>query len=501
MQRIKQTKFEVEIKKWYKQGKMNNRRKAMLLAVLAGGALAGAGWIVLVSPKRALRCLPAAGRYFSRSFDVQRVSGPLPAVTSGNQVQLLVNGDEALPAMLDLIDGAVRSIRFQVMLFFPDEAGTALARSLARAAQRGVQVQLSFNIDQTTSGSPMDSYPAEKKERLKRQMLAMLEDLKDAGVEVRDNPPGIDFDLQQASPQARAAQQSIQQNACVSANHYDHRKLLIADGARAVIGGMNVGNTYLYRSAPDPQMDMAEEAALRQQEGRPEAWDHWFDAAVLVQGPVVQVAAAEFDWRWEVLGGTHLSADLQAPADGLHAEPSPAALQNVNIRFLAQRPGTPHIGAQVFDLIGGAQREIWVASPYVSYEPVLEALKDAARRGVRVVFVFPNAHQDVPVSGRIMRYAAPDLVEAGIELYYNDLRMAHTKILVADGHLTLIGSFNLNHRSFRHDLESALLIDDPEFAARVIQRIFQPYLAISRPAPAQPHQSWNPLDWIIKPLT
>jgi cardiolipin synthase A/B len=462
-----------------------------MIAGLAGGLLLL--YIGLVSPKRALRCLPAAGRYFSRAYSIQRAS--LPGVIPGNQLQLLVNGDEALPVMLALIDSATSSVRIQTMLFFPDEAGMSVARALARAAERGVRVQLSFNIDQTASGTLADRYTKEKKARLSLQMDRMIEELRDGGVELRDNPPGIEFELEGVSPTARSIQQEIERYACVSANHYDHRKLLIVDDNRAIIGGMNIGNSYLYRVAPDLHLDMLEEAAQREAEGKPEAWEKWFDAALLVEGPAARAMVDEFNWRWEVLKGEPIPPSLPDPASSEGERPG------VDLHFLVQRPGRTEVGTAFMDLVGQARLEIYVSSPFVSYEPALQALQAAARRGVRVVFVVPNERQEVTVSGRVMRAAAPDLVHSGLELYYNDLRMAHTKILVVDGEQVLLGSFNLNHRSFRHDLETAVLVRDSAFSQDVIERVFNPYLSISHRVTAEERQPLNLLDWFIKPFT
>jgi phosphatidylserine/phosphatidylglycerophosphate/cardiolipin synthase-like enzyme len=244
---------------------------------------------------------------------------------------------------------------------------------------------------------------------------------------------------------------------------------------------------------------------------------------------------AEFNWRWEVLEGEVLR-EAAAPeshtqvyetpegdtlADDADADDSPvyefvedeilevempadepeSGSVPAGVEFLVQRPGTPQVGARFFDLVAAAEREIWVASPFVSYAPALRALEAAARRGVRVVFVFPSGRQEMEVSGRVLRSAAPGLVNSGVALYFNNLRMAHTKVMVVDGRYTLMGSFNLNHRSFRHDLETALLVDDPVLAGSVVERIFGPYLQISEPVPATLREPWNPLNWIVEPFT
>ncbi len=151
--------------------------------------------------------------------------------------------------------------------------------------------------------------------------------------------------------------------------------------------------------------------------------------------------------------------------------------------------------------MNGAQREILVASPFVSYEPALEALMSASRRGVRVVFVVPNRHQEMEISGEMFRDSAGALIHAGVQVYFNDLRMTHTKLLVVDGRDTLVGSFNLNHRSFRHDLEVGVFVQDEGFAQQVIERVITPYLQISYPVEQPPAPAWNPFHWFIRPFT
>jgi phosphatidylserine/phosphatidylglycerophosphate/cardiolipin synthase-like enzyme len=170
---------------------MKTVRKSKVFSIsgLALILLAGIVYLVLVTPKRFIQCLSAPVRTFHDIHSAQTASLPQPV--AGNRVQLLTNGSEALPAMLTLIAEAQESIRWQVMLFFPDEAGYKLAAALADASRRGVKVQLSFNMDQTVNGTIADNFSRAKKERLNRAMQVMLSELRQAGVEVRPTPPGL----------------------------------------------------------------------------------------------------------------------------------------------------------------------------------------------------------------------------------------------------------------------------------------------------------------------
>jgi cardiolipin synthase A/B len=152
-------------------------------------------------------------------------------------------------------------------------------------------------------------------------------------------------------------------------------------------------------------------------------------------------------------------------------------------------------------LVEAARSEIYAASPFVSYVPALEALARASRRGVRVVFVYPFMRQEMPISRAIFLESAGILLSAGVELYFNDLRMAHTKLMVVDQEQVLLGSFNLNQRSFRHDLEITVAVADRTLASAVKGRVFQPYLSISRQVTALPRQGFHPLHWIVRPFS
>lgn len=444
-------------------------------------------------------CLAAGKQYFTRQYPHWPLA--LPEACPGNRACLLVNGHEALPVMLAMIEAAAYSIRWQVMLFHPDEIGECLVQALAGAARRGVKVQLSFGIGQSINGSPADNYTREVKLRNNQHMRPLLGVLRGAGVDVRENPAGTSFGLGAAGPQARAIQAGINRSVFIPANHYDHRKLLVVDGQTALIGGMNVGRHYLYGIAPDLTQAMPQEARQRQQHGLPEAWDKWLDVSMIVEGPMVSAIGAAFDWKWEVLGGVSLEEHKTERAWQPQKSLAAAWLENMAGQFLEQRPGHPEISTRFFELVQTAQREVWLASPFISYTPALDALRAAARRGVQVRLVAPDAFQEMPVSGRIFRDFVPALLADGVEVWFNDQRMAHTKLLVIDRRVTLLGSFNLNFRSFLHDLEVAAVFEDERLAEDAIQRVFMPYLAISRRVENFRRAPFNLINWLALPFS
>jgi cardiolipin synthase A/B len=182
----------------------------------------------------------------------------------------------------------------------------------------------------------------------------------------------------------------------------------------------------------------------------------------------------------------------------LPMQPAEPLQEGVPVQILHQRPGLAETALRFFELVESARSEIWVASPFVSYIPALDALARAARRGVRVIFVYPHARQEMPLSRSIFKEIAGRLIDGGVELYFNDLRMAHTKLLVVDQQQVLLGSFNLNHRSFRHDLEIAAVVNYGLLARQVVDRVFVPYLSISRRVDKLPPPGFHPFHWVAR---
>ena len=413
------------------------------------------------------RCLNAATNYL-RGFPIHGGGIELPPFQPGNRAELLVNGNEILPALLDNIARSERIIRIQVMLFHPDDAGNTLTEALVEAAGRGVIVQLSFDVGQTSYGSPLGSILPWKRLDGFEPAQQMLTQLEAAGAEVLDNPPGVGESKEGLSPEASAAIQSMSNATCIDFNHVDHRKVFIFDDSMAIVGGTNVGNEYLYLEPPNLSLTMQEEARARDQNGDTESWEKWLDTALLIEGPAVDELVREFNTRWEGLGGVPVPLSQATQASGEYAA-----------QILPQRPGHEAIAKSLMSLIEKAEDQIYISSPYVSYRPALDALMDAAQRDVKVVFIYPGSQNDVGISRRILRALTQELISAGIHVYENNDRMIHSKVVVVDGRWVMMGSSNLNYRSLKHDFEQNVLIDSEAFADTVIRRVFNGYIDIS----------------------
>jgi cardiolipin synthase A/B len=447
-------------------------------------------------PKLFKRTRNAFWQYLYRNGEhIPRI--PLPDYTTCNSYKLLVGGHEILPAMLDMINGAKETIRWNVLLFRPDNAGKELADALCAAAGRGVRVQLAFDFAYTTGDTFRARLSPEKRGVLTLALQTLLDGFKEANIEVRNNRnklyPSGDR-KPDADEEAQHLYDDILQHVLFKWDHFDHRKVLIVDEQHVMVGGSNVGNEYLYHEEANLKQDMREEAEQREEAHLPEAWDKWVDAMVLVSGEVAAIAAHEFDVHWAVMG------DNRMPERGAEYS-AEASDDDIPIQPLYQNPGHGEIGTAYAQMIDKAMDTIYVASPYISYPPILQRLKAAAKRGVKVRLVYPNKHNDIQLSARLFHTHISDLLKAGIEIYENNLRMAHYKVMVVDGQHTLIGSFNLNYRSFKHDFEFNFAIDSKELAAEMIERVFTPMMEVSDKLREYPKKHRTPMEWILEPLT
>ena len=123
---------------------------------------------------------------------------------------------------------------------------------------------------------------------------------------------------------------------------------------------------------------------------------------------------------------------------------------------------------------------MWLATPYfVPGEAAMMALTSAALGGLDVRLLVPKMSDSKLVTYCVRSYF-DDLLAAGVKVYEYGPRMLHTKALLVDDHLAIIGSANFDHRSFRLNFEASLLFDDPTVAAELAQLIEREFAAAPR---------------------
>lgn len=314
--------------------------------------------------------------------------------------RVLRDGDEAFPAMLDLIASASESVWFENFIFAGDATGRRFARALGDAVRRGVSVRVLYDPVGTMmvrGGSVARHLAAE-------------------GVPFRAFSPVLAW-APWTWPRIR---------------HRDHRKTLVVDGKVAVVGGLCISDNW----------------APRWQGGR-----DWRDTALLVQGPLAGDVAAAFEAMWRRAANEPVP---DADATAVPGEPSPAPCGMV----AADQPGAHRVAGIYIWLAQQARRSLEITDAYlVTPGPVVAAFEAAARRGVDVRFLLPgnNNHPFAAASAR-RRYAG--LMAAGARIYEWRGVMVHAKTAVADGEIVLVGSSNLDPLSMTRNYEFNLLLAD-----------------------------------------
>lgn len=323
----------------------------------------------------------------------------------GNKITMLRNGDEAYPPMLEAIAGAKVSIAFASYIFEADDTGTKFIAALKAAQARGVAIRVI--VDGIGSGywySP--AY----------QRLAV---------------EGI--------PTARFMHTWIPWRMAFL-NLRSHKKILVVDGQRAFIGGINIGSdNVLAANPPNPIRDMH------------------FD----VTGPVVTQITEAFATDWQFCTGERLSGEAWVP-------PLQEA-GTATARVITSGPDQDiyKIEFAMLQAIGCALRSVKILTPYfLPDDRLMSALILAQMAGVTVDVVIPEAG-DHPYLDWAMRAHIAPLLRAGGRVWRAPKPFEHSKLFVVDDGWSLIGSANWDMRSLRLNFELNMEVCCPEFGALV----------------------------------
>ncbi|RZA15896.1 MAG: cardiolipin synthase, partial [Lysobacteraceae bacterium] len=302
--------------------------------------------------------------------------------TDGNQATLLIDGEATYASIFAGIEAAAQYVLVQFYIVRDDGVGRALAERLLERAADGVRVHLLYD-ELGSIGLPR----------------AYLERLRAGGVAVRAIHalgPGMGR---------------------LRLNFRNHRKVVVVDGLRAWVGGLNVGDEYLGR---DPRLG------------------HWRDTHLCVEGPVVPCVQATFveDWRWA--GG-------RLPP--LHWRPRPASSAGYPVLCLPSGPADELETCTLFFIaaIHHARRRLWIASPYfVPDEQFVTALQLAALRGVDVRVLIPQRSDNLLVHLSAWSYVQA-LEQAGVAMFRYHGGFMHQKVTLIDDDWCTVGTANFDN--------------------------------------------------------
>jgi cardiolipin synthase len=347
----------------------------------------------------------------------------------GNAIDMLRNGDEIFPAMLDAIREARHSVNLLTYIYWQGDIAHRFADELCAAARRGVKVRVL--VDAVGGG---------------RMAPAMVQQLEQAGCTFAWFRPLRAYNVGRF-------------------NDRTHRKVMVVDGHTGFTGGVGIADVWT-GNAQDP--------------------DHWRDDHFRVRGPAVRYLQGSFGVNWrqatgEVLAGASLFPNLEeagsARVVAIDAAPS--------IRVST-------IGFTYWLFFHGARETIRVTTPYYVPDPRLRlGLMTAARRGVEATLLVPGPHTDAHIVSLASKTYYRELLEAGVAIHEYQPTMIHTKTVTVDGSLALIGSPNFDTRSFGLNYEEALVACDRALVAQ-LDRSFDDDLTRARRVTLEEVRQWSP---------
>lgn len=333
-------------------------------------------------------------------------------------VALYHDGASMYAALLEAIAEAKHHVHLEYYIWEPDQIGTQLRDALVAKAQAGVKVRML--IDATGS--------ADLKRRFCKPLL-------EAGVELaRFNPVSLRF---------------------IRTRRIDfrtHRKIVVCDGRVAFTGGMNITDAHSAALCPT----------------------YWRDDHVRLEGAAVWPLQRIFIEDW------HFATETSPPTDA-ELFPRPSGVRRQIVQIVASGPDHDQMAIHrtFFAAITCATSRVWVTTPYfVPDEATMTALCTAALRRLDVRVLIP-LRGDSRLVDLAARSYVPELLASGVKVYEYLPRFIHSKTLVIDDDIAIVGTANLDNRSFRLNFEVVAVLYDRAAAAEMAS-VFETDLAESR---------------------
>ncbi|HVR98694.1 MAG TPA: phospholipase D-like domain-containing protein [Thermoanaerobaculia bacterium] len=326
-------------------------------------------------------------------------------ILKGNRVDLLQNGDEFFPALLESMAKAKETIHYETYVWWKGDICGKIAGALAARARDGLEVRVMVDA---VGSLKMD-----------RKLVKMM---KKAGVRFKHYHPLRLQDIGQL-------------------NKRTHRKLAVFDGTVAYVFGHGAAQEWLGHG----------------QDGK-----HWRDTGVRLRGPIVSAVQSVFAQHWveelgEVLVGEKYFPHLEEAGDISVHMLSGAPLGGVSGLELLFKMG-----------IATAQKELWIQNPYfIPDDESVDLLARAVKRGVDVRVMVPGPYNDSTLVKHAGHHHFGDLMRKGVRLFIHQKTLIHQKIMIIDGLWSHVGSTNLDDRSFDINEEAGVGIIDKGIAQKL----------------------------------
>ncbi|MCY7291495.1 MAG: cardiolipin synthase [Ferruginibacter sp.] len=332
-------------------------------------------------------------------------------LTANNKVKLLINGEEKFPEMLRAIKEAKHHIHVEYYIYEYDKIGSELIELLIQKASEGVKVKMIYD----DFGSPSIKRKTEKR-------------MQAAGVEI--------FPFHKIHFYFVANR----------INYRNHRKIVIIDGCTGFTGGINVSDKYVNDNTKKL---------------------FWRDTHVRIDGPAVYYLQYLFFADWHFC----CEEDFN-PATEYFPIIKPSQNES-HVQISASGPNSiqPSVLFTLLQAIYLAKEELLITTPYfIPGDSIIDALRIAALSGLKVKLLVPGIC-DSKIVNAASKSNYKSLLEAGVEIYLYQKGFVHAKTLIADGKLIVVGTANMDYRSFELNFEVNAIVYDDE-VANELRKVF-----------------------------
>ncbi len=325
----------------------------------------------------------------------------------GNRVTVYTNGAQFYPAMIEAIRTATRSVNMECYIFRPGRIADQFIEALSDRARQGVNVTIVVDAVGSLSfwGRPV------------RRLRA-------AGCRIE-------------------SYQRLRWYSLARFNNRTHRELLVVDGRVAFAGGAGIADWWAFAKGRRPP---------------------WRDTMAKFEGPIVAALQGVSAENWLECCGEILTGPEYFP----NLDPAGEATAFVIRSSPSDRATASRVAFQL--LMEGADREVCISTPYFLPDRAMRrALIGIARRGVALSVIVPGRRTDQRWVRLASRRMWGDLLRAGVRIHEYRATMNHAKILIIDGLWAVLGTTNIDNRSFEHNDEINVGVRDTAVAARLME--------------------------------
>ncbi len=315
---------------------------------------------------------------------------------SSNQFKLLINGEEKFPEMLAVLNAATNHIHMEYYAWENDVRGKQIKEVLLKKAKRALVLESCTMLMQA-----------------ERSNIILSKELQNGGVEIH---PVIKVKMAQLANRV---------------NHRDHRKIIIVDGSIGFVGGINLSDRY----------DNSIDTGL-----------YWRDTHMKITGPGVMNIQRHWIINWHACQNKRLAFNENLIPDK-HRKMKTEVTELSQIMVGGPIYPMSNIMLTYAKMFSLAQKKLYITNPYfIPNETILDVLKQAAKSGVDVRLMMPEK-SDSALVGAASKFYYKELLYAGVKIFMYKKGFVHAKTAVADGMVSIVGSANMDIRSFDLNFE------------------------------------------------